>query len=223
MQVIILGTGAQARVVPDIITVTGNTRLLGFVKLKKEINHLRGDAAHYPVYEESAFPDLITTEYGDYNIFIGTAHFRERIRLINLIKERNLPLATIIHPTAVIAKSAHIGKGTLIMAGSIIGPGASIGDHVIINSAVTIDHDCVIQPNVIIGPGTHLAGVVIVGSDTFIGIGSCCNHGITVGRNCVIGAGSVIIKNIPDDVIAAGVPAEILRKRRKRNQDNKLT
>jgi acetyltransferase-like isoleucine patch superfamily enzyme len=57
----------------------------------------------------------------------------------------------------------------------------------------------------------HLAGFVTIKSGTFIGIGACSVPGVTIGVNCTIGAGAVIIGDIPDNVVAAGVPAKVIR------------
>ena len=54
-------------------------------------------------------------------------------------------------------------------------------------------HPIVIEDYVWIGAGVHFMG------------------GVTIGRNSVIGAGSVVTKDVPDNVIAAGVPCKVIR------------
>lgn len=53
---------------------------------------------------------------------------------------------------------------------------------------------------------------VTIGDNSFIGFGSHINPGVNIGKNCIIGARSVVTKNIPDNCVAAGVPARVIKK-----------
>ncbi|PXW71720.1 maltose O-acetyltransferase [Alteromonas sp. I10] len=52
---------------------------------------------------------------------------------------------------------------------------------------------------------------VTIGNDVWIGGNTVVNPGVTIGSNVVIGSGSVVVKSIPDNVIAAGNPAKVIR------------
>ena len=212
-KVLVLGADPQARIIPDLLGSLDDLELLGFVEWGEGRKFLIGDAAGFPVFNGTRFPEEIMSQPGSWEVIIAMSRMEKRKELIEQINKFPLTLTNIIHPSAVISKSARIGKGCLIAPGVIIGPGVELGDHTILNSAVTIDHDTTLQGNVIIGSGVHLPGYVKVLSDTFIGVGSCSVNGVTIGRNCLIGAGSVITKDIPDNVIAAGVPAKEIKKK----------
>lgn len=221
-RILILGAGPQARVVPDLLTALPDGQLLGFVDWDDEKRFLLGDASTYPVFSGDAFPEEISRQVGSFEPLIASSRMDRRKELILRLREVGASPATLIHPSAVISSSAEIGKGCLIAPGVIIGPGAKIGDHCIINSACTIDHDSTLEENVILGAGVHLPGFVRIGSGTFLGVGSCSINGITVGRDCLIGAGSVITKDIPDHILAAGVPAREIRKLNDTNRKEHL-
>lgn len=51
---------------------------------------------------------------------------------------------------------------------------------------------------------------VVIGDNCFIGFRSIILPGVTIGNNCIIGAGSVVSKNIPENSVAAGVPAKVI-------------
>lgn len=189
-----------------------NLELIGFVEWGEGRKFLIGDAAPFPVFNGAQFPEEIQSKLGPFEVIIAMSRMEKRKEVIRQVRSLPLSPITIIHPSAIISRSAKIGRGCLISPGVIIGPGVDIGDHTILNNAVTIDHDTLIQENVIMGAGVHLPGYVKVLSDTFIGVGSCSVNGITIGRNCLIGAGSVVTKDVPDDVLAAGVPAKEIRK-----------
>jgi acetyltransferase-like isoleucine patch superfamily enzyme len=54
---------------------------------------------------------------------------------------------------------------------------------------------------------------VLIGDDVFVGAQSIILKGVTIGNRAVIGAGSVVSKNIPEDCVAAGAPAVIVRQK----------
>ena len=212
-KILVLGADPQARIVPDIVRSLNNLELAGFVEWGEGKKFLIGDAAGFPVFSGNQFPEVIQSQAGSFEVIIALSPMEKRKERILEVQNFSLTPITIIHPSAIISQSAEIGQGCLISPGVIIGPGVKIGDHTILNSAVTIDHDTIIQENVIMGAGVHLPGYVKVLSHTFIGVGSCSVNGVTIGSNCLIGAGSVITKDIPDNVMAVGVPAREIRKR----------
>jgi sugar O-acyltransferase (sialic acid O-acetyltransferase NeuD family) len=139
-----------------------------------------------------------------------------RSRIVSRFEKLNWVRA--IHPAAYVHPSAVIGAGTVVFAGAVIQPDALIGEHCIINSAATIDHDCIIGDYVHIAPGVKLAGNVKVEEGAFLGIGSAAIVGITVGKWTIVGAGGVIIEDLPSKAIAVGVPAKAIKHRDNVNQ-----
>lgn len=133
----------------------------------------------------------------------------------NLIRKKfashfNFRWATLIHPTAVIHPSVIIGAGSVVFAGAIIQPDATVGEHVIVNTGATVDHDCVIRDFVHLAPGVHLAGDVQVEEGAFVGISSAAIQGSKIGAWATVGAGGVVIKDVPPGVTAVGLPAKPL-------------
>ena len=118
------------------------------------------------------------------------------------------PWIIVIHHTA-ICNIDSIGTGSQILHGSVIQVGTKIGKHCIINTAASIDHDCVLEDFTFIGPNATLCGGVEVGECSFIGANATVLPYIKIGKNCMIGAGSVVTKNIPDNSTAYGNPAKI--------------
>ena len=56
---------------------------------------------------------------------------------------------------------------------------------------------------------------ITIGNDVWIGVGVRIVDGVRIGNGVVIGAGSVVLRDIPDESIAAGVPARIIGSRKK--------
>lgn len=119
-------------------------------------------------------------------------------------------------PTSIISKNTEIGSfdnnfedGIIITSGSILTNSITIKKGSMINLACTIGHDSTIGEFVEICPNVSISGHCNIGNNVFIGTGSTILPNITIGENSVIAAGSVVTKNIPDNVMAAGIPAVV--------------
>lgn len=145
------------------------------------------------------------------NFFVAVGDNRLRLELLNRYLDRGHKSPPLVHPTAWIAPSATLGEGTLAGPKSVVHVNAQVGRACIVNTAATVDHDCVLEDGVHLSPGVHLAGEVRIGRETMVGVGTAVANRVTIGRNAVIGAGSAVVEDIPENVTAAGVPARILR------------
>lgn len=124
---------------------------------------------------------------------------------------RDIPLATVISAASFISPSATIGAGTVIMPGVVVNACAAVGTGVILNTGAIIEHDVQLGSFVHISPRAVLGGGAAVGALTHIAIGATVLPRISIGARCIVGAGSVVPRNLPDDVVAFGAPARIRR------------
>ena len=100
-------------------------------------------------------------------IAIGNNRIRKRIA-----ERLDLEWLTVVHPKASVDASVELGQGTVVFAGAVIQPDTRVGDHAIVNTAASVDHECLVGDFVHLAPGVHLAGGVSVGDGAFLGIGS---------------------------------------------------
>lgn len=119
-------------------------------------------------------------------------------------------IATVIHRAAVISHSAKVKQGSVVFAGAVINADAVVGAGCIVNSNAVVEHDCVLSDAVHISPGASLAGGVKVGQASWIGIGASVIQLKRIGKNVMVGAGAVVLDDLPDDVTAVGIPAKII-------------
>lgn len=137
--------------------------------------------------------------------------FTKKLRLVN----KSLELASVIHPSAVIAPGALIGIGSLVCAGAIINSGCRISHGCIINTKASIDHGCRMKQFSSLLPGSTVCGDCCIGVCACVCAGVCVSHGVTIGDHALIGAGSLILRDVENYSIAFGSPAKSIGKRKK--------
>jgi sugar O-acyltransferase (sialic acid O-acetyltransferase NeuD family) len=145
-------------------------------------------------------------------IAIGNPHGNIRVKLNEELKAFNLVPISFADPTALICKSVTFGEGLQVMTSAVVEGGVRIGKQCIINTRALVTHDCELADGVEIAPGAVLCGRVKVGENTWIGANACVRPRIIIGSNTIVGAGSVVVSDIPDNVVVTGVPAKVLRK-----------
>lgn len=175
------------------------------------------DIARACGYDEVVFLDdagevKFSPELPKAPIIIAIGANKTRQILTQRVEQAGFEVVNLIHPSAVISKSAVVGKGVVVMPKAVINARAVIGIGAIINTAAVIEHECVVGEFAHISPAAALAGNVKVGARTWIGIGSSVIQGINIGADSIIGAGSVVVSDVSDGVVAYGNPARDRRK-----------
>jgi len=134
-----------------------------------------------------------------------------RKRLIEKTKTMGHKYITVVHPSTIMSRWVTLGEGVIICAGTILTNQISIGDYSIINLGCTIGHDVTIGKYTTISPGVHVSGKVSIGDECFIGTGAVINEKVSIGTGSFIGSGAVVTKDIPENMLAVGVPAKPIR------------
>lgn len=105
----------------------------------------------------------------------------------------------------------QIGEGTNVLSGVIVSNSVSIGFANIIYYNTIITHDVKTGDYVEISPGAKLLGRCSVGDFSSIGSNAVILPDVKVGKNVIIGAGAVVCKDLPDNCVAIGIPAKIIK------------
>ncbi|WP_419765609.1 MAG: acetyltransferase [Arcobacter sp.] len=153
----------------------------------------------YPSFENIKKSNHIPISFG-----IGDNNTRKK--LFEKVKKYDFKIVNLIHPSAILSPSVILEEGTVIMPNVVVNANSKIGKAVILNSASIIEHESVIENFVHISPNVTLAGNVKIKQCAHVGLGSCIIQRLTIGKNSIVGAGSVVVKNIKDNIKAYGNP-----------------
>jgi sugar O-acyltransferase (sialic acid O-acetyltransferase NeuD family) len=202
----ILGAGGLARETFNIyIDLNRENDVLGFLedncRIKGEF--LNGKPINDMTILDGSDRDKIKLICG-----IGTPL---RKKLIEYTKKLGYHYDTIIHPSVMKSRWVTFGEGCIICAGNILTNQITIGDYSIINPGCTVGHDVVIGKYTTVAPGVHISGNVTIGDECFIGTGTSIVEKISIGKGSFIGAGAVVTKDIPENVLAVGIPAKAIK------------
>ena len=211
-QVIIVGASGHARVVVDIFECEGAYQIVGVLDMSLPVGAL---FCGYPVLGgDDALPALAAQSPPlGCCVAIGDNWRRQVVaqRLAHLVP--GLRFVSAIHPVAQIARSAIVGPGTVAMAGAIVNSGCRVEEHCIINTRASLDHDSAMAAFSSLAPGVTVGGDVTIGACSAIGIGASIVHGRRIGEHTLVGAGAVVVRDIPDRCVAYGLPARVVRRR----------
>ena len=204
---LIWGAGDQGTVALDCalaMNIYSKIDLLDF----KEKGHR--EIPGYTVYNEREIVLSKLLKYYD-EIIVASGDNTLREQKLLMLHSMGITIATLIHPTAVISPSAKVSRGSTVLANAVIHTNAIVGIGCIVNTAAIVEHDCEVEDFVNISPKASMAGHTRIGPKSFLGIGSTIIDGITVGKESVIGAGAVVIQDVPDGAVVVGVPARIIK------------
>lgn len=151
--------------------------------------------------------------HADTYVICGVGAPEHRFKMIRRLMNLPIKYATLVHPNAVITRWLNLGVGVIITAGCILTNQIRIGNHVHINLDCTIGHDAVLEDFVTIAPGAHISGNVHLREGVYVGTGANLIEKKTVGAWSIIGAGSTVVKDIPPNTTAVGVPALVTKTR----------
>ncbi|MGB3903589.1 MAG: acetyltransferase [Anaerolineae bacterium] len=209
-KLVILGAGGFARevvwLVADINRTTGSDSwdIVGFLEQSAErVGQLVNGI---PIIDTGKIAEHLPHIYAV--AAIGIPQIKERA--VIQAERIGCKFATLVHPTVQMdPDTVRIGAGSIICAGNILTVNIRIGEHVILNLDCTVGHNTVIEDYVTVSPGCHLSGYSTIRRGAYLGTGAVTIERREIGAHSTIGAGAVVIRDIPADVTAVGVPATV--------------
>lgn len=162
------------------------------------------------VYPYLGTDQFLLDKQADTNVAIcvGSSALRKKIAE-KLMANPHLKFPNLILSDTRICADAELGRGVILSMDCRVSTNVRMGDFVFMNMGAAVCHDGRLGDYVTLSPDVRLAGNVTVGSGSELGMGTKVIQGKTVGRQVITGAGSVVVRDLPDDCTAAGVPARV--------------
>lgn len=203
--IVVVGNGGFAGetkwLINRIANHDGQWNFCGYIDKEANIEGVVGDDRYLLEIQE------------ELNVAIAIGNPQIRRRLYEKYKENKyLRFPNLLDPSVIVFDHLELGEGNIICANSVFTADIVMGSFNIINLGCTVGHDVKIGDFNTINPGTNVSGNVRIDNLTDIGTGTKIIQGKRIGSNTVIAAGAVIIRDIPCDTMAAGVPAVVKKK-----------
>ena len=202
----------------DALLASESCTLVGILdddKAKAGTNILGVSVSHSPGSLETLRQTL---DFDRVAIGIGDNYIRND--KFQQVKACGLEPMNVIHPSAHISRFAELGIGVTILAGAVINPGTTIEDNVCVNTAASIDHDNYLEASCHIFPNATLTGGVRVGRFAYVGSGAVVAPNLVVKQYSQVGAGAVVLKDVAEGTLVAGVPAIEIGRQPKRPEQS---
>lgn len=209
-KIVIFGAGGFGRevieVVKDCNKINKEWDILGFVD---DTPSLRGKCINgYPILGNI---DWLIKQNDEINCVIAVGDPRGKKQVAEKLEKSEINFANVIHPSVMMSEFVEFGKGVILCAGCILTANIRIGNHVCVHINSTIGHDAVLEDFSCIMPAVKISGNVVLKKGTYIGAGATLIPKVSVGEWTIIGAGTVVIKDVPDHIVAVGVPAKVVK------------
>jgi sugar O-acyltransferase (sialic acid O-acetyltransferase NeuD family) len=205
-EAIIVGAGTYGQVYAKYLQ--SKYKIIGFIDDNEEIANDTIDGIKILGNRNFLFEKINK----DVSVFVPIGNNHIRFDLLSILNKKGFNTPSFIHPDTIIHESVQLGHAVYILPGTNIMPCTVIKDYVMISIGVNISHHSTIRGGCFFSHGVNIGASIYIEEKAYFGIGSTVMTGIKrVGFNSLVGAGSVVINDIPDNAIVAGVPARILR------------
>ncbi|WBW98946.1 acetyltransferase [Oceanirhabdus sp. W0125-5] len=207
--ILIIGSGGVGKEVALLIEQINEYKptwnLLGFLDDNKDLHNTVING-----YKVLGNIDLLH-EYKDINAICAIANYKVKKQIINKLRNNQIKFPNIIHPSICLSKTTYIGEGVIIYPGVVMTSNIEVGDYVILSPKCGIGHESIIKDYVSLLWNVNVSGNVIIEEGCLLGSGSTILQNKKIGRGSIVGAGAVVTKDIPDNSIAVGCPAKVIK------------
>lgn len=211
-RIVLFGAGLHISYCIDIIEKENKYEIVGIIDSAAEIGSV---LYNYKVIgRQENLKDLIEEFKIEAGIITIGDNYSRKIVFDSIVKQLpDFKFVNAIHPSAVVGGNVEMGKGVVVMAGCILNPFSKIGDFCFFATGAQLEHHCEIDDFASLSAGCVTGGRVKIGKYSAITLGVIVMDRLSIGVNTVVGSGSLVTKDLPDNVLAYGTPAKVIRSR----------
>lgn len=209
MKSVILGAGTYGEVYLSYLLEAG-IEVIGFLDDNVQLycSSVRG----IPILGDIKQLERLKDTIGVRAVYCPIGNNKIRVKLLQYARSLGYETPNYIHPSVIISPNVEIGNGVYILLGTTIMPYTRIEDFVMISMGVHIAHHTLLKRGTFISTGVNFGASIIAEEYVYCGISSTVMTGIhSLGEDCLIGAGAVVIKDVPAKAVMTGVPAQVLK------------
>lgn len=208
MKSIIIGAGKYGEVYLSYLREAG-VNVIGFLDDDTTHSNLIGGV---PLLGKTdILPDL-KNKFGVEAVYCPLGNNKLRVKFLQQAKGLGYSIPNYIHPSVIISPNVKLGEGIYVLLGSNVMPFTEIEDCVMISMNVNVAHHNILKKGTFLSTGCNFGASIVAEENTYCGIGSTIMTGLhRLGKDCLIGAGAVVIKDVPDCAVMAGVPAKVIK------------
>jgi sugar O-acyltransferase (sialic acid O-acetyltransferase NeuD family) len=209
MRLVIFGTGENSAQAWYILRHDPSVEVVGFL----DDDAAKHGGTHFgrPVLGGRPAAATLRETHGVTHVLVAIGQNAARRAITADMRAAGLAVASAVHPSAVIDPSARVGEGVIIEMGVCLHPECTVGDGVFLGGSSVVAHHSSVGAFALIGGGVVFGGRVSVGEGALVGVGVSIQPHARIGARSVVGVGSAVVKDVPDDVVAVGVPAKVIR------------
>lgn len=210
----IYGTGGFSREIlmlaEQVDNVCRRWNEIVFIEDRKEVLELEGKRT----MRLNAFAETA----GDKELVIAIGEPSVREEVYKSAKRYGIKLCTLIHPSVYVDRTVSLGEGCIVMGGVYLGSHVVIGVNTVLQLNTTVGHDTSIGMHCTVGSNCCISGTNQIGNRTYFGFLAGTKQNLKIGNDVICSAGAVVFRDLPDEVIAVGNPARIMRE----NKDKRV-
>jgi sugar O-acyltransferase (sialic acid O-acetyltransferase NeuD family) len=205
-ELVVVGGGGHGRELIDVIRAINAVRptwtLLGVVDDDPGPNRARLDRLGVRLLGTL---DRLEERPCAYALGIGTSSTRRL--LAERLERAGCTPTTLVHPGASVGSDTRLADGVVVFDRTVVTTDVHIGRHTHLNVGCAVQHDTVVGEFVQFSPGVMVNGDCVIEDDVFLGTAAAVTRGCVVGTGARVGAGAVVLGNVPAGMLAVGIPA----------------
>jgi sugar O-acyltransferase (sialic acid O-acetyltransferase NeuD family) len=139
-------------------------------------------------------------------IAVGDAVARKSLAM--RVRSRGGHLASVVHPTAYVARDASIGQGCIVGPFAMVATNACVAENTALNTYASVGHGARVGAHCVFSPYSVINGNVQLGERVFLGTHATVTPGCSVGAMSKVSAGAVVTRGVEPGSLVSGNPAK---------------
>ena len=210
MKSVIIGAGTYGEVYLAYLQEAG-VDVIGFLDDDSKYDGI--DVRGIPVIGHTSALETLKETHNVEAVYCPLGENALRVQFLERARVLGYKTPNYIHPSVLIAPHVEIAEeGVYILQATQIMPFVKIEKDVMISTGANIIHHSHLKQGTFVSNGVCFGANVTSEKYAYIGMGSTVMTGVkTLGTDCLIGAGAVVIRDVPDGAVVAGVPAKVIK------------